>query len=101
MKDSQDWLDNLELRSVLYDFLGDYKDKRYLSEGNTDQALAAIEALLSKRELEARLVELDLLEQAMNRATEQGSVVSLTPYKIMRLKDLEDRIDQLTNREEG
>lgn len=38
--------------------------------------------------------------QDMNRATEQGSVVSLTPYKIMRLKDLEDRIDQLTNREE-
>lgn len=41
-----------ELRSVLYDFLGDYKDKRYLSEGNTDQALAAIREHFLKEAME-------------------------------------------------
>lgn len=37
MKDSQDWLVEL-----LYEFLGDYKEKGYLSEGNTKQAKSAI-----------------------------------------------------------
>lgn len=74
-----------ELRSVLYDFLGDYKDKRYLSEGNTDRALADIEALLSERELEARVTQAKRLDL----------------YIAPEFRELyEQEVDQLTNREE-
>lgn len=82
-----------ELRSVLYDFLGDYKDKRYLSEGNTDQALAAIEALLAERELEARLNEIKSLVIVGGK---YGWGEPSTP----EFKYLQGRYNQLTNRED-
>jgi hypothetical protein len=63
-----------ELRSVLYDFLGDFKEKRYLSEGNTDEAIAKLEALLSKHSKER---ELDQYSEGYNAC----------------LRDIKDRLE--------
>lgn len=92
-----------ELRSVLYDFLGDFKEKRYLSEGNTDEAIAKLEALLSqhskKRELEARVDELRgtrLIAEMAARIEGSDATVKLSTLASFT----KDRINQLTNREE-
>jgi len=86
-----------ELRSVLYDFLGDFKEKRYLSEGNTDEAIAKLEALLSQRELEARLEE---VQAAVRNLSERKGRETWEEWSFRVLGYYEGRIDKLTNREE-
>lgn len=90
-----------ELRSVLYDFLGDFKEKRYLSEGNTDEAIAKLEALLSqhskKRELELyNLYGSPRCENLHHSKGHQHKSLENCPVE----KIINDRIDKLTNREE-
>lgn len=58
------------------------------------QAKAAIAAKLASIELKARLVELDMLEQAIN----SGS--NIQGHKLLRLEDLTARLDQLAATEE-
>jgi hypothetical protein len=108
-----------ELRSVLYDFLGDFKEKRYLSEGNTDEAIAKLEALLSqhskKRELEAekrgRIAELQRIHKNISVTEwndseyeywcENCTMLLIEKDDICACERLTtDRINKLTNREE-
>lgn len=90
-----------ELRSVLYDFLGDFKEKRYLSEGNTDEAIAKLEALLSKRELEARenTVE-ELVKYAQDAWVGEMPNGTQTIEPVVKLSIIKAVANQLTNREE-
>lgn len=68
---------------------GEFITKQQLLESpKVAQALHSLQVKL----LEARLVELDLLEQFLNRESIHGS---MPRYKILRLTDLEDRIKQL------
>lgn len=58
--------------------------------------LPKAKAEIAKRMLEARLVELDLLEQLINRdKSGPPSWSNLERYKLSRLKDLETRLDAL------
>lgn len=89
-----------ELRSVLYDFLGDFKDKGYLSEGNTDEALAKLEALLSqhskKRELEAQIKILAHI--LVYEATGQKRIGLNREGVVRELKRLQEQRDYRINK---
>ena len=90
-----------ELRSVLYDFLGDFKEKRYLSEGNTDEAIAKLEALLSqhskKRELELyNLYGSPRCDNLHHAKKHQHKALESCPVE----KIINDRINQLGGQDE-
>lgn len=63
-----------------------------------EEAKSQILAYVDKRELQARLIELDLFEQFLN--TPPVSAITkgdLSAYKMSRLNDLETRSEALTN----
>ena len=86
------WLDNLEVeflsgvpvklpvktKQQILDHFKDYKSP----------------AEVDKKCLQARLVELDLLEQAINRE-DYGLTEEANSFKLLRLKDLTDRLSRL------
>jgi len=55
----------------------------------------AFRALIHDREVRARFVELDLLEQAINQGRDMNK------YKLQRLADLEKRLDALHTAKES
>lgn len=64
---------------------------------NRNIAKQAIDTYTADKEIRARLVELDLLEQALNA----NDWNDLTEYKLYRLEDLTNRLEALkANKEE-
>lgn len=59
--------------------------------GNKGGLYGFIQSNRKKYELDARLVELDLLEQAINRE-EYGLTLDATRYKMLRLNDIKKRM---------
>jgi len=91
-------IENLQLNIPLLSHSA-HRFKRTLSPDTVDKIMALIhkrdEARNNRHALEQRLVELDLLEQAIN----QGRDIS--KFKLQRLADLTKRLDQLTNPDKG
>lgn len=89
-----------ELRSVLYDFLGDFKEKRYLSEGNTDEAIAKLEALLSQHSKKRELEALESLKKNPVVAIEIEGHRQILEAPMLFVSDIDDRINQLGGQDE-
>lgn len=65
-----------------------------MAEVEVEAVMQLIEAHTQRARVEARLIELDLLEQAINRG-EYGLTSDANRYKMFRLDDLKARLAEL------
>lgn len=90
-----------ELEDKLFALLCDWNRVSQFNHSNPKEAAKALApevlALIDKKELEARLIELNLFEQFLNKTGLNYPITStdLYGFKMQRLKDLETRLDKL------